>query len=326
MSENLNAKQNSNEDFEQNIDSVPIYRRKSAIIGALFIIIFISAGVYWFVHSLGTISTDDAYVDGNKLNISSKVLGRVVKLSVGESDSVHTGQLIAELDSVDLIARYNQSKAVINSSNESVALAKVNLEKAQIDFARAKAQFSLNVIPKTEYDNAQKKFEQMEVELRIAQSRVATGQADLRVITANLENTKMYSTINGVVAKRWILEGDVVQPGQPIFTIYDMKNLWVTAQLEETKINLIKAGDIVDIDVDSYPDIKFTGKVFQIGTNTAAQFSLIPPSNASGNFTKVTQRIPVKISIQRENSKQHPAFTLLPGMSVEVKIRVDKNE
>lgn len=326
MSENLNTNQNSNENFEQEIDSVPIYKRKSAIIGVLFIIIFIAAGVYWFIHSLGTVSTDDAYIDGNRLNISSKVIGRVVKLYVAESDSVRAGQLIAELDSVDLIARYNQSKAMINSSEESVALAKVNLEKAQIDFTRAKAQFGQNVIPKTEYDNAQKKLEQMEVEYRIAQSRVSTGQADLKVIAANLENTKLYSTINGVVAKRWILEGDVVQPGQPIFTIYDMKNIWITAQLEETKINLIKTGDIVDIDVDSYPDIKFTGKVFQIGTNTAAQFSLIPPSNASGNFTKVTQRIPVKISIQKENLKQDPALPLLPGMSVEVKIRVDKNE
>ncbi len=326
MSENLNAKPDTNENFEQDIESVPIYKKKSAIIGLFFIIIFIAAGVYWFMHSLGSVSTDDAYVDGNKLNVSAKVLGRVVKLYVGESDSVHSGQLIAELDSVDLIARLNQSKAIINSSNESVALAKVNLEKAQIDFERAKAQFSQNVIPKTEFDNAQKKFEQMEVEYRISQSRVASAQADLKVITANLENTKLYSTINGEVAKRWILEGDVVQPGQPIFTIYDVKNIWVTAQLEETKINLIKVGDIVGIDVDSYPDIKFSGKVFQIGTNTAAQFSLIPPSNASGNFTKVTQRIPVKISIQSEDPKQKEKFILLPGMSVEVKILESKNE
>jgi membrane fusion protein, multidrug efflux system len=326
MAEQQKYKSTKDESFEQDIDSVPIYKKKSALIGIILIITIIAAGVYWFVSNLGTISTDDAYVDGNKLNISAKVLGRVVKLYIAEGDSVHAGQLVAELDSVDLIARLNQSKAILNSSQESVSLAKVNLEKAQIDFERAKAQFDKNVIPKSDYDNYQKKLEQMQVEYRIAQSRITTNQADIKVISANLDNTKLYSTISGAVAKRWILEGDVVQPSQPIFTIYDTKNIWITAQLEETKINSIKVGYLVDIDVDAYPDIKFSGKVFQLGSNTAAQFSLIPPSNASGNFTKVTQRIPVKISIQKENKNQKGDFILLPGMSVEVKIRIDKNE
>ena len=326
MSDNDKIKNNTHEEFEQKIESVPLYKKKSAWIGFLFILLVLAIGIYWFIGNLGSISTDDAFVDGNRLNVSPKILGRIVKLYADERDSVKAGQLIAELDSTDLIARLNQTKAVLNNAQVSIDLVKVNVEKAQIDFDRAKAQYKDNVIPKAEFDNAQKRLEAAQAEYKIAQSRIVTAQSDLKVIESNFENTKLYSTINGVVAKRWILEGDVVQPGQPIFTIYDMKNIWVTAELEETKIHDIQLNDDVEINVDAYPDQKFSGKVYQIGTNTAAQFSLIPPSNASGNFTKVTQRIPVKISIKPENANDPIKFGLLPGMSVEVKIKEKKND
>ncbi len=108
-----------------------------------------------------------------------------------------------------------------------------------------------------------------------------------------------------------------------MFTLYDLKNIWVTANLEETSISVLRSTDKVEISVDAYPEQKFTGRVFQIGSNTASQFSLIPPNNASGNFTKVTQRVPVKISIQPVAAQPGTATPqLLPGMSVEVKVKV----
>jgi len=129
--------------------------------------------------------------------------------------------------------------------------------------------------------------------------------------------------MNGVVSKRWALVGDVVQAGQSIFSVYELKNIWVTANLEETSLEALRSSDKVEIIVDSYPDIKFSGTVFQIGANTASQFSLIPPNNASGNFTKVTQRVPVKISIERSAGVDpRRQVDLLPGMSVEIKVRV----
>ncbi len=326
MSDTEKFTEQNKEAFEQEIDSVPIYKKKSAWIGLILMVIVIAIGVYWFLGSLGSVSTDDAFVDGNRFNASSKILGRVVKIYIDERDSVKAGQLIAELDSTDLIAKLNQTKAVLNNAKVSIELAKVNIEKAQIDFNRAASQYKDNIIPKAEYDNAQKKLEAAEAEFKIGQSRIGTAQADLNLIEANLENTKLYSALSGVVAKKWILEGDVIQPGQPICTIYDLKNIWVTAQLEETKIHDIQLNDEVEITVDAYPDHKFFGRVYQIGTNTAAQFSLIPPSNASGNFTKVTQRIPVKTSIQTEGGNNTLKFGLLPGMSVEVKIKEKRND
>jgi membrane fusion protein (multidrug efflux system) len=285
-----------------------------------------AAVVYWYIGTLQYASTDDAYIDANRMSISSKILGRIDKLNADEGDSVKNGELIVRLDSVDILAQINQAKATIDLSIESISLAKVNVDKAQEDFDRAQKQYKDNVIPKEEFDHAQKALEAAKAELDISNSKVTTAQAQLKVLQAELENTTIFSPMDGVVAKRWVLTGDVVQAGQPILTVYDQKNIWVTAEFEETKLGSIHLGDKVDISVDPYPDQKFEGKVFQIGTNTAAEFSLIPPSNASGNFTKVTQRIPIKISVYPVSSDnkiiQAGSFHLLPGMSVEVQIKV----
>lgn len=313
------------EEEEQEIDTVPLYKKKSAWIGLLLIIVVIAVGAYWFISSLGYITSDDAYIDGNRLNVSSKILGRVVKLYVDERDSVKVGQLVAELDSTDFVAQLNQMKANLNNAQVSIDLSKVNVEKAEINFVRSEAQYKDKVIPKADYDNSQKGLEAAQAEYKIARSRIVMAQSEIKVMESNLKNTKLYSTINGVVAKRWILAGDVVQPGQPLFTIYDMKNIWVTVQLQETDISNIQLNDEVEITVDSYPEQKFSGKIYEIGTNTASQFALIPPSNASGNFTKVTQRIPIKISIKQDNTNKALKYGLLPGMSVEVKIKEKSN-
>ena len=123
--------------------------------------------------------------------------------------------------------------------------------------------------------------------------------------------------------KRWVMAGDVVQPGEAILAIYDIEHVWVTANLEETKLGAIALGDSVHTSVDAYPGRDFAGTVTLIGAAAAAQFSLLPPANASGNFTKVTQRIPVRISIAPPpEAPTDPPVLLLPGMFVEVHIRV----
>ncbi len=302
----------------------PLYKKTTTYIGIIIILIVIVAGIKYYLSTLEYVTTDDAYIDADRLELGSKILGRVEKLYFDEGDTVKAGQLVAKLDSTDLIARLDQAKANLNSALANIELVKINLEKSQIDFNRAKGQFEDKVIPKAEFDDAQKKYEAAQAELKIANSRVVTSQSEIKVIKTNLDNTKIYSPIDGVVAKRWVLAGDVLQPGAPIFSIYKTSNIWVTAMLEETKIHSLSLDDSVEIDVDAYPEHSFSGKIFQIGSNTAAQFALIPPSNAAGNFTKVTQRIPIKISIKND-SKAPVKFGLLPGMSVEVKIKVANN-
>lgn len=304
--------------------SKPLYKKPTTYIGIIIILIVIVVGVKYYLSTLEYITTDDAYIDADRLELGSKILGRVERLYFDEGDTVKAGQLVAKLDSTDMIARLEQSKANLNSALANLELVKINLEKSQIDFNRAQAQYKDNVIPKAEFDNAQKRYEAAQAELKIANTRIVSAQSDIKVIKTNLENTKIYSPIDGVIAKRWVLAGDVIQPGAPIFSVYKISDIWVTAMLEETKIHSLSLEDNVEIDVDAYPDHLFSGKIFQIGSNTAAQFALIPPSNAAGNFTKVTQRIPIKISIKND-SKSPVKFGLLPGMSVEVKIKVAKN-
>jgi membrane fusion protein (multidrug efflux system) len=317
-----------NNSGDESIEDVPMFRKKRIIIPALIILLAVIAGIYWYIGQLGYVSTDDAFIDGNKLSVSTKILGRITKLNVDEGDTVKQGQLLVQLDATDIKARENQSRAILNLARESISLANVNLAKAQDDFHRAEQQFNDKVIPKEQFDHAQKALEAAKAELNIDKTKIGTSEAQLNVIKADLLNTSIYSPMDGVVGKRWVLTGDVVQPGQPIFTIFDLKNIWVTADLEETKLSSVKIGDRVEISVDAYSNQNFAGRVFQIGSNTASQFSLIPPANASGNFTKVTQRVPIKISIEHVNSKGESDpidhIRLLPGMSVEIKIKEKK--
>lgn len=327
---NMNNQVKQEESGDEKIDNVPFYKRKRILIPFFIIILAAAGGVYWYLGQLGYVSTDDAFIDGNKLSVSSKILGRITELSVDEGDSVKLGQLLVELDSTDLEARETQAKAMLDLDKESITLAKVNLEKAQDDFNRAQTQYKDNVIPKEQFDHMQKALEAAKAAYNIALTKVGTAEAQLKVIKTQLQNTKIYSPMDGVVAKRWVLSGDVVSPGQPIFTIYNLKNIWVTADLEETKLSSIKIGDKAEISVDAYPDQKFEGKIFQLGSNTASQFSLIPPSNASGNFTKVTQRVPIKISIEPVTKTGQPDpnenINLLPGMSVEISVKVNNGK
>ena len=307
---------------EEDIGPVPLYRKKRVIIPALLLMIAVAAVLwYWYTNLRGYNSTDDAFIDADRVAISSKILGRISQLMADEGDTIKAGEVIVRLDDSDLRAQEKQAKTSVVFAEENVSLAKVNVDRATDDFLRAERQYKDNIIPQEQFDHALKARDVAQAQYSIAVAQVGSAKAQLGVIETNLQNTTIVSPMTGVVSKRWALAGDVIQPAQPIFTVYNLSNVWVTANFEETKLSSIHTNDSVVIFVDSYPDRPFSGRVIQLGSNTASQFSLIPPSNASGNFTKVTQRIPIKISIDRspDSSKSLP---LLPGMSVEVKVRV----
>jgi len=308
------------EDQDESIDAVPLYRRMRIMIPMFVVLLLGAAGWwYWYVNYREYNSTDDAYIDANRVSISSKLLGRVIFLAADEGDSVKNGEVIVRLDDSDLRAQEAQANAALVSAEQNVVLAKVSLEKTVDDLHRAETQFKEKVIPQEQFDHATKAQQMAQAQYTIAVAQVGTSRAQLSVVQTNLQNMTITSPMDGVISKRWVLVGDVVQPAQPIYTIYDMKNIWVTANFEETKLASIHLNDTAAISVDTYPEHDFPGTVFQIGSNTASEFSLIPPNNASGNFTKVTQRVPVKISIQNLNPSR---VALLPGMSVEVKVKI----
>lgn len=315
---------NNQVDDGQPIDSVPLFKNFKVVI-PLFVVILgcAIAAYYWYMGTREYVTTDDAFIDANRVAVSSKILGRIDTLTVSEGDTVHEGQILVRLDDIDLRAQQIQARASLALAQENIGLANVSLQKAESDFKRSAAQMKDNIITKEQYDHTQSELESAKARYSIAVAQSNSAKAQIGIIETQLRNTVITSPMNGVVSKRWVLPGDVVSPGQPVFTVYDLQNIWVTANLEETSIGILRSADKVEISVDAYPDVKFSGQVFQIGTNTASQFSLIPPNNASGNFTKVTQRVPVKISIKpSDGQKSGSHVELLPGMSVEVKVKV----
>ncbi len=311
-------------------DQTPNVRKRkktgSIITGIILIIIIFGIGAWWYLNHVGFVYTDDAYIDANKLNISTQIPGRIIHLYADEGDQVKKGDLLVQLDSSDYIARLHQTQSNMKSALLAIDLAKVRLEQAQINFDRAKVQYRQRIIPKAKFDNLKKTYEAAKVQLKLNRAKIPVIKASMHTIKTTLGHTKVFVPMSGIIAKRWVLAGDVVAPGQAVFTLFEQGNSWVTAMLEETDIDRISIGDTVDINVDAYPDTKFKGRIFEIGSTTASQFSLIPPDNASGNFTKITQRIPVKISIEQIDRGMAKKKELLPGMSVEIKLKADKNE
>lgn len=325
--------------------------RKIKAYGALSLVLIavILIGWHYYRQYEKYYSTDDAYIDSDRIAVSSKILGRIIQVNDEEGDTVQTGQLLVLLDSSDLIAQRIQAMAVRDQAvaavdqatakfeldQKGIKVQEINVEKAKEDFDRATVQYEGKVIAKEQFDHMNKAWQaamaQMEAsraQLTVSRSQIEsaglsikTASAQIAAIETQLKNTRIFSPGSGRIAKRWLLPGDIAQPGQAVLTLTKDSLFWVTAFFEETKVGGIHEKQEAEFTVDAFPGVKFFGSVFYIGTNTAAQFSLIPPNNASGNFTKITQRIPVKISIQRTDSKDPGIMKrFISGMSVIVKI------
>ncbi|HEX9006323.1 MAG TPA: HlyD family secretion protein [Bacteroidota bacterium] len=316
------GRSSANGQDDEEIEGVPLYRKKRLWIPVAVLILLAAAGYWYYVTNIrGYDSTDDAFIDGNRVSISGKMLGRIVQLAADEGDTVHQGEAVVKLDDADLRAQEAQSEAALEDARQSVGLAAVNLQRAEGDFNRAETQFKTRVISQEQYEHARSALAVARSQQKMAETRVSTAQAQLNVIRTQLANTVIIAPLNGVVAKRYALPGDVVQAGQPILSVYDLASVWVTANFEETKMSSLHLNDPVQISVDAYPNRTYSGRIVQFGASTASQYSLIPPNNASGNFTKVTQRVPVKIRFDQPASGG-PSHPLLPGMSAEVKVKV----
>jgi len=316
---------------------------------AIVIIIVLTGAWYWFRDYRLYITTDDAHVDADIVSVSSKIIGRISSIYADEGNLIKKGELLADIDSSDLVAQRNQALALraqtlanlsqsevkYTSDQKSIKVLEINLDRANEDMTRAKSQSDGGVITNEQFDHIKKAYETAVAQLDVAKAQlnvsesmissasaaVETANAQIKVLDTQLKNTKLYAPSDGIVAKRWLLSGDVVQPSQSVFTLTISKNLWVVAFLEETKISEIHPGQSVRLTIDAFPGVRFTGKVFLVGSSTASVFSLIPANNASGNFTKVTQRIPIRISIDSsDNKKEISTLNILSGMSAIVKI------
>ncbi len=296
-------------------------RMKKGIIGAAAGMLFFCAALIWYFVFFPYVRTDDALIDGYKVAVCPDiVMTRIIKLYVDEGSIVKKGDLLCELDDSVLQAQKIEAIAKIAALEATVVLERYHLEKIRNDFERAQKGYQDGVVTFQQFDHAQKNFAIAETRWEVSQKELDQSRAELGVIETRLRHTKIYASINGYIVKRWVYEGDVPHLGQAIFSLYDLDTTWVLANLEETKMERIRLGDFVEIHLDTYPDKTFYGEVFVIKGAAASEFSLIPQDNATGNYTKVAQRVPLKISIKRPPGEENLYF--FPGLSAEVKIKV----
>jgi membrane fusion protein (multidrug efflux system) len=218
--------------------------------------------------------------------------------------------------------------------------ARAQVAKATADLARAKELVSKQIVSRQALDAAQNAFDQATANLqaaerqaraadaqmtgaqagaRLAEARLAAARAALDNAKLQLAYTKVQSPLTGVVSRKQVEVGQLVSAGQPLLTIVDPVHTWVTANFKETQLGDMHAGQRVSLEVDTYPDCAAEGTVESIGAATGARFALLPPDNATGNFTKVVQRIPVRIAVTKGCGEGRP---LRPGLSVVAHVQV----
>jgi len=245
--------------------------------------------------------------------------------------------LTSARQSVD-VSQYqvSEAKTGIATAQANIEAAKVRVWKATEDFKRYENLYNDHAITKAQYDDARAEKESAEAALTVAQTQVpvqarrisvnerqvgatasnlATHQADIDFAKLQLSYTVITAPADGIVSKRNIQTGQLVQAGQTLFAIVHDKGVYITANFKETQMEALHEGEKVDITADAFSDKPFHGIIESFSGATGAKFSLLPPDNATGNFVKVVQRVPVRISIEADSAMKR---LLRPGMSVKV--------
>ena len=244
----------------------------------------------------------------------------------------------AQTDIGNAQASIVNAEASLAETKSNLEVAQTRKDKAHTDYARDQNLYHDGAITKKQLDDSKsnvdvvdRQYESSKNDVNVAQTRLGVINAQLKKADAiikvkqvaidqqllKISYTKIYATSNGQIGKRNVDLGQFVQAGTPLFTIIDDEDYWVVANFKETQIHHMKLGDAVEIKIDAYPDLVLKGKIIAFSDATGAKFSLLPPDNATGNFVKVTQRIPVKIEIEdaaKYKDKLHA------GMSLDVSV------
>jgi membrane fusion protein (multidrug efflux system) len=274
--------------------------KKKKFIGVILFALILAGALtaHHVISGMGVITTDDAYITGRVHSIAPKVSGTILSVRVEDNQAVKKGDLLIEIDPVDLALKAGEARAM-------VLVREAAFDQASRDRKRAEALFKDGVFSLERCENAVTAY-------NLAEAQLAAAGEQEKIARRNLEYTKIYSTSDGYVTGKSVEEGNQVQPGQPLLAVVALNDIWVVANFKETQLTSLRAGQPARIKVDTYPGKTFKGKVDSIMAGTGAAFSLFPPENALGNYVKVVQRIPVKIVFDKATDEAH---VLRIGMS-----------
>jgi len=332
---------------EQPLEKKPGSRKYKGII-VLCVLIAVGGwlGLKMFIAGKTRIETDNAFIEARIVQVSSKVSGTVIRVLVGDNQPVKQGDLLLEIDPRDYQVQIAKAAAGVGvAENESggeylkaeaaqaaLQTARARHDQALLDQERGEKLYGREVIPKEQLDRlktarrvAESQLKEAEENLKRSrteaglggkggtQAKVLERKAQLNEAELQLSYTKIYAPRDGYITRKSVEPGANIQAGQALMALVPLQDAWITANYKERQITYLQPGQKVEFRVDAYPGRTFTGRVDSIMAGTGAAFSLLPPENATGNYVKVVQRIPVKIAI--DNSSD-PGRLLRVGMSV----------
>ncbi len=329
------------------VEAKPGRKKTRAVIILLAVIIV--AGFYGlrlFVSSRTNIETDNAFIEARIVPVSAKVSGTVARVLVNDNQLVKQGDLLFEIDPRDYKLHIAQAAAGVGiAENETggeqlkvegaraaLQSAKARFDQAVVDQKRAEKLFRRDVLPKEQLDRLMTARRVSEAQLKEAdealkraqfeaglvvksggKAKILQRKAQLDEAELQLSYTKVYAPRDGYITRKSVEAGVNIQAGQPLMALVPLQDAWITANYKERQITNLKPGQKVEFSVDAYPGKKFSGTLDSIMAGTGAAFSLLPPENATGNYVKVVQRVPVKITIDKSSD---PEQLLRVGMSV----------
>ena len=322
----------------------------------LLLLISIGSAAYWYFFIKGFEETEDAYVSGNQVMVSAQVSGNISKINVDNMDPVQAGDVLLELDDTNAKLSFEQAKS--NLANAVRQVSQLNYTVKQLksavranEITLAQAQGNLNrrvqlvkdgAIDKESFQHAKEAVELAKANLTTSQNQLGANQAllldgplseqpqiqsavsNLKQAWLNLERTKIRSPIKGYVARRNAQVGQAVSVGGALMAVVTTDQMWLDANFKETQLTHMRIGQPVEIHFDLYgKDKTFNGKVVGIEMGTGSAFSLLPTQNATGNWIKVVQRVPVRIQLDPQQLAENP---LRIGLSATVKVNVSDSK
>ncbi len=325
-------------------------KRLLLILAFVFTLIGIGYGIYWWLVRQYYETTEDAYVAGNLVTVSPRISATVTAIDADETDLVRQGQPLIRLDDTDISIALDQAKANLAETvrqvqqlfdrvgqlREQVTLRQEDVAKTNEDLARREALIAEKAVSREELQHAQSAYDTAETTLHAAEHdfqaamalvrgtdvrhhpQVKAAEAKVREAYVEWQRRMVPAPVSGYVAHRTAQIGERVNPGMPLMTIVPLDQLWVEANFKEDQFVDIRIGQSVTMKADLYGgSVTFHGKILGVGAGTGAAFALLPPQNASGNWIKIVQRVPVRISLDLKEITDRP---LRVGLSMQVSV------
>lgn len=333
----------------------PVNKRKRAlaILAGVVVVSAIAWSAWYLLVARWHEGTDDAYVQGNVVSITPQTQGTVVSIAADDGMKVKAGDVLVRLDPNDARVAYEQAEAnlantvrqarglysTVEANQADIAARRIAVQKAREDVARRQGLVATGAVAAEELAHARDELASAEAALAASnenlsrnralvdattvqtQPQVAAAAAQLRAAYLNLQRMAIVAPVSGYVAKRTAQLGQRVQPGTTLMTVVPLEQVWVEANFKETQLANMRIGQPVELHSDLYgKQVRFDGHLVSLGLGTGSAFALLPAQNASGNWIKIVQRVPVRISVDTAQLKDHP-LRLGLSMHADVTIR-----